>query len=104
MRPQTSSQSTRNGAYFQHRDNGAMGEQEALVMRVFHQVGNEGKDFSLNELGAILGLPASTVSARVNQLKARGFLIEGTPRKHAFSRVRITPLRLPFRQQELAFQ
>lgn len=92
---------TRDTAYFAHRDSGAMGQQEQAVLRVFHQVGHEGMDFTLNELGAILGLPASTISARVNALKKAGYLEEGTPRHHRFSRVRVTPLRLPRLQREL---
>lgn len=95
------SQSTRNEAFYAHRDSGAMGDQERAVMHVFHAVGNEGKDFTLGELAAILSLPTSTVSARVNALKKTGFLVESTPRHHKFSHVRVTPLKLPAKQGSL---
>ena len=96
--------STRNDAFFAHRDSGCLGEQERAVMKVLHASGNEGKDFTLNELGAILGLPASTISARVNQLKKLGYLEESTPRFHRLPgnwRTRVTPVRLPAIQRTL---
>jgi len=99
------SQQARNEAFFAHRDSGAMGDQEQAVLRVFHAVGNEGRDFTLNELGAILGLPASTISARVNTLKKTGFLVECDYRRfHNLPgnwRTKVTPIKLPAKQGTL---
>lgn len=101
----TPSEQTRNESFRAHRDSGLLGDQERAVMHVFNQPGNEGRDFTLKELGAILSLPDSTVSARVNTLKKIGLLEEClTPRFHRLPgnwRTRVTPLRIPGGQREL---
>lgn len=92
---------TRDNAYRAHLASGKLQDQEQKIMRVFHACGNEGRDFSIAEMADVTGIKEGTVSARFNRLKKLGYLEEAAPRYHAFSTVRVTPLRLPQKQREL---
>jgi DNA-binding MarR family transcriptional regulator len=52
------------------------------------------RDFSLQEVVRLAGLPINVVSARVNELKARGLLAEGLRRACRVTGRRVIPVRL----------
>lgn len=85
---------TRNDNFRLHRESGAMGRQHKAIMLAFHREGAP-KDMSLNEISQATGIRLSSVSGRVNELKALGWLSECMPRKDRVTGRKVTPLSLP---------
>lgn len=78
-------------AYHAIRRDGSLTRQQALVMGVIEA----GRDYSLREIARLTDLDTSTVSGRVNELRAAGKLELGTTRPCTLSRKTIHPVRLP---------
>ena len=78
-------------AYHAIRRDGSLSRQQALVMRVI----KVGRDYSLREIARLTELDTSTVSGRVNELRAAGKLELASTRPCALSRKTIHPVRLP---------
>lgn len=91
---------TRNAAFHDHRDSGRLGDQQQAVMRAFHRPG-AAPDYSSKELAGLLGMERSSVTGRLNELVALGFLEWGYVRPCRITARRITPARLPGRQLEI---
>lgn len=87
-------ESTRNAAYFDHRDSGRLSAQERTIMLALHS--QPGRDWSLQEIVALTGLGVNAVSGRCNGLKTKPpyLLIECAKRRCAVTGKTIVPLRI----------
>lgn len=79
------------------RSEGGLTRMQSLIMGVIR----EGRDYSLQELVAISGLPINTVSGRVNELKTANRLQHGPDRKCSITGRTVHPVRLPSKQFSL---
>ena len=96
----TQSELTRNENFHSHRDSGRLGDQQQKIMLAFHYPGAP-SDMSLNEISERTKIRLSSVSGRVNELKALGYLEERTPRKDSVTHRTVTPVGLARAQHEL---
>lgn len=85
--------------YHDLRDDGTLTKRQAQVMAVIQH----GRDYSLQELVMLTGLPINIVSGRVNELKSNELkrLEHGPKRKCMLTQRTIHPVRLPVKQEEL---
>lgn len=71
--------------------------QRARILSVIRQ----GRDYSLSELSALTNIEKSTMSARVNELRADGQLVKAPRRKCSRTGITVIPSKLPSIQLEL---
>lgn len=55
----------------------------------------EDRDYSLSELSVLTGIEKSTISARINELRAVGRIETAEKRRCSVTQITITPSRLP---------
>lgn len=63
-------------SYHEHKASGKVTTSQAAILKVMAH----GRDYSLSELSAMTGIEKSSVSGRVNELKADGKLVESRKR------------------------
>lgn len=92
---------TRNAAYCELRDSGKLGARQRQIMLALHAA--SARDFSLQEIAALTGLPINVVSGRVFELKNMQppYLIEGAKRKCSCTGRTVTPVAIYRGQMEL---
>lgn len=84
---------TSRAAYDELRSTGKLNEQQKKVMAVIVP----GRDYSLQELVMLSGLPINVVSGRVNELKSKPLelLENGVTRKCSLTHRTIHPVQIP---------
>jgi hypothetical protein len=86
---------TRNENFRRHRDSGDLTRQQRAIMTALH--GEPDRDWTLQEIVKLTGLPVNVVSGRANELKSRKpfpYLLESTPRACSITKRTVTPLRI----------
>lgn len=78
-------------AYGEIRSTGTLNEQQRKIMAVIVR----GRDYSLQELVILSGLPINVVSGRAAELKQRGDLELGVTRKCSLTGRTIHPVQIP---------
>lgn len=105
MRTATGVRETSLVAYRELESEGQLGAQERRILLALHGVWRPGRDFSLQEIVRITGIPINAVSGRVNGLKKKQprWLVETSKRRCSITGRVVTPitLRLPNAQKEL---
>ena len=96
---------TRNESYFEQRDGGHLNRRQREIMLALHSAcARADRDFSLQEICRLTGLPVNIVSGRVNELKNMHpfpYLIESVQRRCSVTGKTITPVKLNRGQGEL---
>lgn len=77
--------------YHALRRDGTLSERKAQIMAVIAA----GRDYTLQELVRLTGLPVNVISGRVNELKASGSLVHGTTRACSVTGRTVHPVRRP---------
>ena len=92
-------------AYREIEVEGKLGAQEAQILKALHGCWFPGRDFSLQEIVRLTGIPINAVSGRVNGLKIKEprYLVETTKRVCSVTGRTVMPvtLRMPKSQGEL---
>jgi hypothetical protein len=88
--------STSLAAYDELRSTGKLNARQRQVMAVIQP----GRDYSLQELVMLCGLPINCVSGRVKELKDSGQLEHGPTRACSLTHKTIHPVRLPAKQED----
>lgn len=83
--------------YHDIKADGTVNKRQSQVLAVM----KEGRDYSLQELVMLSGLPINVVSGRVNELKNADHLENGETRRCSITRRTVHPVRLVTRQQML---
>lgn len=91
--------STSLAAYDNLRETGKLSARQQQVMAVIQP----GRDYSLQELVMLCGLPVNCVSGRVKELKDAKALEHGPTRACSLTKATIHPVRLPTNPQRPAF-
>jgi len=91
-------QTTSIDAYHAHQASGMASQQRARILGFITDCGG---DWSIGEVAYMLEMEKSTVSARLNEMLAKGDVVEKPRRKDRVSGVKIRPVGLPPGQLEL---
>lgn len=78
-------------------DSGQVGAQAYFILSRM----NASRDYSLQEISRMTGLPINAVSGRCNDLKKAGLLVEATKRPCSITGRTVHPVALPKGQGEL---
>ena len=81
--------------YHAIRGEGKLGKQQAVIIETVRK----GRDYSLQELVKLTGLPINAVSGRVNELKESSRLEVAEKRKCSVTDRTVRPVRLPETRQ-----
>lgn len=82
---------TRNANYHEHRESGALGKQQRVVMDEIKARGAGTR----SELAKRTGITINAIAGRVNELVAAGLLVEYPQRKCACTGRTVTPVGVP---------
>jgi len=83
--------------YQSMKDTGQVGAQACFILSRM----SSSRDYSLQEISKITGLPINAVSGRCNDLKKAGLLIEANKRPCSITGRTVHPVALPKGQGEL---
>jgi hypothetical protein len=93
----TNVRSSSLAAYDRAGRDGTLSKQQALIMAHI----TPGRDYSLQELVRLTGLPVNVISGRCNELRTAKLLEHGPDRKCSLTTRTIHPVRLPALQPSL---
>lgn len=93
----TQVRTTSREAYHSIQDSGQVGAQACFILSRL----NSTRDYSLQEISKITGLPINAVSGRCNDLKKAGLLVESDKRPCSITGRTVHPVALPKGQGEL---
>lgn len=88
---------TSRETYRSMQDSGQVGAQALYILSRI----SASRDYSLQEISKITGLPINAVSGRCNDLKKAGLLIESAKRPCSITNRTVHPVALPKGQGEL---